>query len=601
MKLRIGAVLLAALLMVALPFLFRPKSATLRWSEGDPVLVVISPHNEAIRQEFGTAFSAWHLARYGVPVRVDWRSVGGTTEIMRYLQSEYIGSMRAWWERSGGDWPAAGGAWITAQRFDHLTPPDAPADRAAWEAQRRLWLAFRTNDSPRCATAHIDLFFGGGVFDHERAERQGLTVPPWRDTNAIPAGLFSEGAGRQLIPDGNSGEQWCGAAFFGTVLSTFGICYNPDRLHDLGLEQSPTSWHDLTDPRYFGQIGITDPTKSGSVAKAFEMIIQQACRERLQAAGISESEIAAREQAIIAAKLPPGELPDGVPADYQQLLEEGWREGINRVRLISANARYFTDGAGKVPIDVAMGAAAAGIAIDFFGRFQAEYTRAPDGTPRLVYITPAGGSSVSADPISLLRGAPQRELALRFIDFALDVAGQKLWNYRPGTPGGPRRYALRRLPIRRDFYPCDDPEWQARAEAHRAYTSDDLTDPAIDPYHLARNFTYQPRWTARHFGIQRDLVKALCLDSGDELRAAWREINAHGGAAQQPAALELLLRLPSTPQPVTWRTAIGDYYSSASRIDYIARWTAEMRANYRAARLAVIPLATTPQEPKSDG
>jgi ABC-type Fe3+ transport system substrate-binding protein len=31
------------------------------------------------------------------------------------------------------------------------------------------------------------------------------------------------------------------------------------------------------------------------------------------------------------------------------------------------------------------------------------------------YVTPAGGSSVSCDPIGLVRGAPHRELAVRFI------------------------------------------------------------------------------------------------------------------------------------------------------------------------------------------
>ena len=101
----------------------------------------------------------------------------------------------------------------------------------------------------------------------------------------------------------------------------------------------------------------------------------------------------------------------GALRGYQDDVEEGWRRGMNLVRLIGANARYFTDSAGKVPIDVGMGATAAGICIDFFGRFQAEYTRTADGATHMSYITPRGGSCVSADPMSLLRGAPHRELA----------------------------------------------------------------------------------------------------------------------------------------------------------------------------------------------
>ena len=584
---RILWVILAAAAMVALPFLFRHPSVQEKWARGDPVLVIVSPHNEAIREEFGHAFSAWHAAHYGRPVRIDWRVIGGTTEIMRYLVSEFVGSMRAWWERGGRPWPAAGAEWMLDRRFDPARPP---ADMAGgeWNRQRDFFLAFRTNDSPEAATSRIDLFFGGGVYDHEKAQQQGLSVPPWTEPAEIPAGLFTDAAGRELIPRGSSGEVWRGEAFFGTVLSTFGICYNPDRLKDLGIAEPPRTWADLADPRYVGQVGVTDPTKSGSVAKAFEMIIQQACWETVRQQGFSDGEVAAWEAAIRQARLPPGELPAGVPAAYQQAVERGWLDGINRVRLIGANARYFTDSAGKVPIDVGMGATAAGIAIDFFGRFQSEYTRAADGQPRMRYLTPVGGSSVSADPISLLRGAPNRELAARFIAFCLGTEGQKLWNYRPGEPGGPRRYALRRLPIRRDFYPEEDPAFETTARGHGLHISDDLADPSVNPYRLARAFNYQPRWTGAHFGVQRDLVRALCLDSGEELRAAWKRIQAQGGAERQPEAMEWLLRLPQSPVPVTWGSAVATYASaSADRLDYMRRWTAEMRANYRQARARV--------------
>ena len=77
---------LAAIL--ALPFAFRQDTGAREWKAGDPVLVIITPHNEAIRHEFGLAFSAWHARKYGTPVKVDWRAIGGATEIMRYLTSE---------------------------------------------------------------------------------------------------------------------------------------------------------------------------------------------------------------------------------------------------------------------------------------------------------------------------------------------------------------------------------------------------------------------------------------------------------------------------------------------------------------------------------
>ena len=68
----------------------------------------------------------------------------------------------------------------------------------------------------------------------------------------------------------------------------------------------------------------------------------------------------------------------------------------------------------------------------------------------------------------MLRGAPHPEIALAFIEFVLSPDGQKLWNYRVGTPGGPEKFALRRLPVRKDFY----------VAANEPYRS----DPGIDPY-----------------------------------------------------------------------------------------------------------------------
>jgi hypothetical protein len=101
-------------------------------------------------------------------------------------------------------------------------------------------------------------------------------------------------------------------------------------------------------------------------------------------------------------------------------------------------------------------------------------------------------------------------------------------------------------------------------------------------YALAARFTYQPRWTARHFGIQRDLVRAMCLDAGDELRAAWRAIGDAGGPESAPEAMALLLRLPDTPEPLTWASAIGTI-GKLRREEVLRLWTAFFRQSYREA------------------
>lgn len=489
--------------IVALPFLFRPAATGDDWRSGDPVLTIVSPHNEAIRFEFSQAFSAWHRQKFGRPVKIDWLNIGGTTEISRYLISEYAASAR-------------------------------------------------TTGDPLKATARIDLLFGGGEFDHTRLFQQGLIVPPWPEGQPPVEPDY---------PDRLSGETWRTPAVWGTVLSTFGICYNRDRLDDLGVTVPPTRWRDLTNPVYYGQIGVVDPTKSGSIAKAFEMIIHSEMAQTVWAAGFTTAQVDEFEQTRT------------WPENYQRAVEAGWVQGLQVVQLIGANARYFSDSASKVALDVAAGDAAVGLTIDFYARFQAQVSRDASGSERMVYLTPVGGSSVSADPISLLRGAPHREVAVRFIEFVLSRAGQRLWNDEPGKACSVvRKYALRRLPIRRDMYP-------------QPCSSDNLADPTINPYALAQNFTYRPRWTARHFNVQRDLIRAMCLDSGDELRAAWRAIVANGGPARQPDAMAQLTKMPAG---VTWGSAV-EITKKSDRLTYLRDWTASYRENYRRAREAVRP------------
>jgi ABC-type Fe3+ transport system substrate-binding protein len=581
-------ILSVAVVVVALPFLLRRGGDETAWRAGDPVLVIVSPHNEAIRYEFGRAFSTWHARLYGQPAKVDWRNIGGTTEIMRYLSGEYVAAFRAWWQGQGKRWPRGGGEMILDAKFKADQPPadigKDPAAEERWRQKNEVFKAFRGTDDANAFTGKIDLFFGGGSYDHSSAFQQGLTVPPWAADGAPPDTLTAADGG-VLVPERFGGETWRTATFFGNALSSFGICYNVDRLRELNLPP-PAAWEDLADPGYFRQIGAADPTKSGSIAKAFEMIIHQQCRQAVKAAGFTDSQITDYEARIGKARLPAGQMPEGVPSGYQAALEAGWLQGLRVVQRIGANARYFTDSASKVPIDVSVGDAAAGIVIDFYGRVQADVSAGPQGELRMAYVTPPGGTSISADPISLLRGAEHRELAVRFMNFVLSEDGQRLWNYRPGTPGGPAKYALHRLPVRRDFYPASTAAGQATYLRHRVNTGDDLGDPGVNPYELGGQFNYEPRWTARHFGVQRDLIRAMCMDAGEELRAAWLAIIEHGGPAAQPEAMALLGRMPDRPEPLTWAAApeIGKRYNL---IDVMREWTVFFRENYRrAARVA---------------
>lgn len=467
--------ILALVVIVGLPFALRPSRPAV--ARSDDTVVVITPHNEAIRHEYARGFESWYRARTGRTVTVDWRMIGGTSDIARFLEGEYTTAFEIHWRRLGRPWSAAIAGGFSSSRL----PADAPA------VVREARAEFLASD----VGCGIDVFFGGGTYDVERQARAGRLVdsglqrarPEWFTDDTIPLRFAGEDF---RDPDG---------LWVGTVLSTYGILFNRDALRRLGIEREPAEWADLADPRLVGEVGLTDPTKSGSVAKAFENILQQQMQRRLhelERAAAADTEPAAREQRAI---------------------REGWLAGMRLIQRIGANARYFTDTSQKPPIDVAAGNCAAGLCIDFYGRQQQEAVRRRDRSDRVGYVSPAGGSVASVDPVAMLRGAPNRAVAAAFIEYTVSMDGQKLWNFRPGTPGGPQRFALRRLPVRKDFYQHD--EWKR-----------DRTDPAESPFTQPDPLIYREPWTGRIFREMAFVIRVMCQDSHRELQSAWRAIHA---------------------------------------------------------------------------
>jgi ABC-type Fe3+ transport system substrate-binding protein len=509
-------VLAAMAVVIAVPFALKPKDNLL--ADADDSLVIVSPHNEAIRYEFSRAFAEHYKRKTGRSVRLDWRLPGGTSEIARYLKGEYYAIFEREWTVGGRTWsPAVAAAYDNPK----VKPADAPALDTPGQAARRAFLASQRGIG-------IDVFFGGGAFDFEQQAAAGRLVP----CDVIRNHGFSDAS----IPESVSGEifydpdgRWIGAC-----LASFGICYNSDSLRRLGIRELPASWHDLTNPLLFKQVALADPTKSGSAAKAFEMLIQQQMQKLVRAAGSED------------------------PA----ILAVGWKRGLEVIQAASANARYFTDAAGMVPMDVSLGDAAIGMCIDFYGRFQSEAVKIGPAPSRLQYFTPAGGSSVGVDPIGLLRGAPNRAVAEEFIAFVLSLEGQKLWNFRVGTPGGPQKYALRRLPVRKELYA---PEF-----------SGFRSDPDVMPYQEAGLFTYHPAWTAPLFKTMSFIIRVMCLDPHDEQAAAWKAL----AAARFPREA---LRKFSDVSAVDYETAlkkIQPVLSSPDRIDEV-RLAKELGGRFR--------------------
>jgi hypothetical protein len=252
-------------------------------------------------------------------------------------------------------------------------------------------------------------------------------------------------------------------------------------------------------------------------------------------------------------------------------VREGWREGLRLLQRIGANARYFTDSSQKPPIDVASGNCAVGLCIDFYGRQQQEAVRRRDRSERVGYVSPAGGSAPSVDPVALLRGAKNRVAAVAFIEYSVAVEGQKLWSFRPGTPGGPERFALRRLPVRRDCYGVA--EWQPW-----------LSDPADAPYAAATPLVYREAWTGGLFREMAFVIRVMCQETHGELQRAWRSIHA----APESAKARALAALQDLAEVDYDRTAgeIRTRLTAKSRVEEVrlAHELAEQfRARYRRA------------------
>jgi ABC-type Fe3+ transport system substrate-binding protein len=518
-NIRLLAVLAALVAVLAVPFALKPKGNLL--AEADDTLVIVSPHNEAIRYEFTVAFSDYYKKKTGRSVRLDWRLPGGTSEIARFLKGEFYAAFQREWTMSGREWtPDVAGAFDNPK----IKPAEAASIDTPAQKVRRAFL-----NSTR--GIGIDLFFGGGAYDFEQQASAGRLVPS--DVIRDHPDWFTDAS----IPEKVSGEPFYDgeARWIGACLSSFGICYNSDSLQRLGVEELPASWSDLTNPRLFKQIALADPTKSGSAAKAYEMVIQQQMQELVR-------EATSEDPAILAV---------------------GWKRGLGLIQAASANARYFTDTGSKVPVDVSLGDAAAGMCIDFFGRFQSESVKIGDAPSRLQYFTPAGGSSVGVDPVGLLRGAPNRAVAQEFIAFVLSMEGQKLWNFKVGAPGGPERYALRRLPVRKELY----------APEFTAFRS----DPGVMPYQEAELFTYHPAWTGSLFKTMSFIIRVMSMDSHDEMASAWQALIA---ARFPREALKKFADLSAVDYE-TARKLIQPALSSQNRIDEV-RLAKELGGKFRA-------------------
>lgn len=534
---RLIVILAALVAVISVPFLLEPED------EHDPrlaespeqILNIITPHSESIRREFSAAFRHYMRRREGRDVFIEWRVPGGTSEIEKILDTEYTFAFKHHWQNQlGRQWTPEVAAAFNDRRLQ--LPAEAGEDGPG-EAARRQFLESDVGIG-------LDLFFGGGAYPFVVNSEKGYLIDS--GIGRRRPGWFTD----EIIPQEVGGEPFYDPEFrwVGTCLTTFGVCVNDDVLERLGVDPPASpDWSLLADPRLFKEVALADPSASGSVTKAFEMILQQQMRLALNAAL-------------------DGEEPEAA-------LARGWENGLDLIRRIGANARYFSNFSAKIPSDVAAGNAAAGMCIDYYGRTYNELLQNVSGDSRLRFATPEGGSSLSVDPLAMLLGAPNPKLALKFIEFVLSHEGQKLWDYRAGAPGGPERQALRRLPVRKDLYV---PEFLVH-----------FADPKEMPFEKVHLFRYEPAWTARAFGAIRFIVKAMCVDPHEELQLAWETLMKHDFPASALVAFD-------DNSPVTYERALGEMSeilkrSKLEQSRYAQELSEYFRTQYRRAAALSVP------------
>lgn len=160
--------------------------------------------------------------------------------------------------------------------------------------------------------------------------------------------------------------------YLGQALAGYGIMYNTRYIKANKLPP-PKQWEDLLTPQWFGHVGITAPSRSGTMHLTVETILQG----------------------------------------------QGWDAGWNTLLRMAGNSAAVTERSFGVPDGVNSGQFGAGPVIDFFG-LSGKYSGFP-----VEFNYPLETAIVPAN-IALIAGAKNPEDGKKFISFALSQTGQEL-------------------------------------------------------------------------------------------------------------------------------------------------------------------------------
>ena len=422
------------------------------------------------------------------------------------IRAEFSRAFEAWYRRETGR-PVA------------VTWPDPGAGGT--------YMLKRLQDKFSAGRHDVDIVFGGGMI-FARMKQLGM-LDPYR----LPADALA------AIPATAAGQPLYDAdfAWYGAAISTFGLIYNKLVIADRGLPEV-RDWETMADPRLFGLVGAGDPSRSSSLRKAYDIVLQA----------------------------------------------YGYEKGMAVLVRMGANARQFSGTSSEIPRDCAKGFLAVGPCIDFYAYRQMH----SEGGGNLGFVAPSGLTVVNCDPVGILRHAPNRAVAERFVEFVMRPAGQRLWMLPAGTEGGPAEFTLDRLAALPSVYreaadrgvviPFNPFEaaaadfYSAEVENTRQTVLADYLRVALVENHAALARAWKTLIAA---GLPEDAVRRLTepLISADEMlrlgRETWRPILVPDDAAAEVRERltreeEARLRAKSDIE-TAWSRAFAERYAALGR------------------------------------
>ncbi len=348
------------------------------------------------------------------------------------------------------------------------------------------------------ATSGVDIMWGGTGANFVDMAQEGF-LAPYRLPDAVKKGFPDQCAG---VPLSDSQFRWHAAA-----IASFGIFYNRKVLQLEKLPE-PNAWSDLADPKYFDQVSLADLRQSGTNS-TMQMVVVEIL---------------------------------------------GWERGWQTLMGITGNTRQFTHSSSDPVKAVVAGDAAVSMVIDFYGLSKMWEL----GDEHLNFILPEGQSVLDPDPVAILRGAPNRIAAERFLNFVLSVPAQKLWMLPKGAVDGPKAADLARMSIL--------PQAYAETEGKRLY--------AMNPFQQKSMHKIDLEAQGKMRRAFNDLLGTIMIDHHHEIKAVWRKLQAK--------EIDASLRQKFL-QPIVSRqelmTAAGKWESGVYRNQTLNEWTARTKAH----------------------